>query len=155
MRTRPNARKQLLLEVQKDGFRSSIHRITSPSGQDIFVEESDLQDCSRPVSDEMGHPVHFSMKDAWMAVTGYTSPEGLMRRQVWHQTSAEWVGLSPVFIHADLRPLVQRSLAQVTRDAALNRSVTESIGLWLRALAPDDAFVNEDLFTAKSYRHAS
>ena len=156
MRTTSNAQRQLLLEVQKDGCRSMLYRLVSPSGQEMFIEESDLNDCSRPMSDDLGHPVHFSMKDGWTAITGFTSPEGMLRRQVWHQASAEWVGLVPTFIHADLRPLVQRSLAQVTRDAALNRSVTESIGLWLRALSPDDAFVASDLFsTTKTYRHAS
>ncbi len=156
MRTRLNAPKQLLLEVQKDGFRCQIFRVLSPSGQELFVEESDLQDCSRSISDDLGHPLYFSMKDAWMAVVGFTSPEGLLRKQVWHQSSAEWIGLSPQFIHADLRPLVQRWLSQVTRDAALNRSVSESIGQWLHALSMDESLMTTGLFNEfNTYRHAS
>lgn len=156
MRVRINPRKELLLELQKDGHRSLLYRTMLPSGKEMFIEETDLPDCSRVQSSEDGYPVHFSMKDAWAAITRYTSSEGLVRRQVWHQGDAEWLGLAPTFIHADLRPLVQRSLAKATHDAALNHSVTESIGLWLRSLTADNARFDHGIFNQQNtYRHAS
>ncbi|MCF8259029.1 MAG: hypothetical protein K9J06_15850 [Flavobacteriales bacterium] len=156
MRTRRSPHRELLLEVEHNGFRCIIHRSLTPAGAEIFIEESDLPDCSRPQSDDMGYPVHFGMKDAWSALTAYTSPEGMVARRVWHQGRSEWIGLTPVFIHSDLRPLVQRSLAQVTRDAAIDHTVTNSIGQWLRALSPDSTPVSNGLFNhLNTYRHAS
>lgn len=156
MRTRNEYSRELLLEVERNGFRRLIYRTVLLSGREVFVEESDLPDCSRTEMEEGGFPVHFSMRDAWTAITAYTSPEGLMARQVWHEGGTEWVALNPVFIHDDLRPLVQRSLSQVTRDAALNQTVTASIGQWLRALTQQRSYVNTGLFTeSNTYRHAS
>lgn len=156
MRTRNTHYRELLLEVVHEGHRSLVYRTVSVSGREVFVEETDLPDRSRAVSDDLGHPVYFSMKDAWTTITGFTTSEGLFRRQVWHQPASEWLGLRPAFVHPDLRPLVQRSLAQATHEAALNRSVTESIGLWLRALTNDSAFIQTGLFhPVNTYRHAS
>lgn len=155
MRTRNECPRELLLEVERNGFRRLIYRTMLPSGREVFVEESDMPDCALP-QDGDGYPVHFSMREAWAAITAYTSPEGLLSRQAWHQGGTEWVGLSPVFIHADLRPLVQRALSHVTRDAALNHSVTASIGQWLRALTQEQSCISTGLFTtSNSYRHAS
>jgi hypothetical protein len=51
---------------------------------------------------------------------------------------------------------VQRWLSQVTRDAALNRSVSESIGQWLHALSMDESLMTTGLFHEfNTYRHAS
>jgi len=154
MRTRNDFNRELLLEVQHNGFRTLIHRTLTASGRQVFIEESDMPDCSRP--DDEGYPMHFSMSEAWAAVVRYTSPEGLMGRQAWHQGGDEWVGLRPVYIHPDLRPLVQRSLAQMTRNAALDRTVTASIGHWLRALTEKECAVSIGLFNhSNTYRHAS
>jgi len=144
MRTRKEQYRELLLEVERNGFRCLLYRSTTASGREVFMEESDLPDCSRPQSDDLGYPMHFSMKEAWAAITGYTSPEGL------------WASLHPVFVHSDLRPLVQRSLAQVTRDASLSHSVTKGIGQWLRALTIENAPASHGLFNhVNTYRHAS
>ncbi len=156
MRTRRDNHRELLLEVERNGFRCTIHRSTTASGREIFIEESDLLDCSRPSSDDMGYPVHFSMKDAWACILGYTSPEAMLARRAWHQGGSEWTSLTPMFIHPDLRPLVQRSLAQVTRDAALDRKVTNDLGAWLHALTTASPNLSTGLFqTTNTYRHAS
>jgi hypothetical protein len=156
MRTRRENHRELMLEVEHNGFRCIVHRTTTAGGREVFIEESDLLDCSRPADDEQGYPVHFSMKEAWAAINGYTSIEGMLARRAWHLGGSEWMGLNPVFIHPDMRPLVQRSLAQVTRDASLNNRVSANIGQWLRALTQESAPVSNGLFNhVNSYRHAS
>lgn len=154
MRTRKHHNKELLLEVQHNGFRTLIYRTLAPSGREVFIGESDMPDCAR--LDDEGYPMYFSMAEAWASVVHYVSPEGLMHRQVWHEGGTEWVGLTPISIHPDLRPLVQRSLALVTRNAALDRTVTASIGHWLRALTEQEQHVSFGLFNHQNtYRHAS
>ncbi len=154
MRTRNEFNRELLLEVQHNGFRTLIYRTLSPSGREVFVSESDMPDCARP--DDEGYPMYFSMSEAWASVVRYVSPEGLMRRQVWHEGGTEWLDLTPAYIHPDMRPLVQRSLALATRNAALDRTVTASIGHWLRALTEQEAHVSIGLFNHyNTYRHAS
>ncbi len=156
MRTRRENHRELLLEVEHNGHRCSLYRSTTPTGREIFIEESDLMDCSRPMSDDAGYPLHFSMKDAWSAIVAYTTPEGLLARKAWHLGGSEWTALNPRFIHEDLRPLVQRSLAQVTRDAALDRRVTSHIGAWLHALTVPSPALSIGLFDhLNTYRHAS
>lgn len=145
-----------MLEVERNGSRCTLHRTTTASGREILIEESDLLDCSRPTADDMGYPIHFSMREAWAAIVGYTSPEALTTRRAWHQGGSEWTSLTPRFIHPDLRPLVQRSLAQVTRDAALDLKVTNDLGAWLHALTTPPHPLVTGLFNhANTYRHAS
>ncbi len=156
-------RKELILEVQKDGYRRLIHRIAKTDGSTLLMEETDLIDLSRPIREGGDFNVYFSKNDLWEAFTRFTSSEGLLRRQVWHESQREWLSLTPMFIHPDMRPLVQQSLTEATRELdAENPAQLEGIHTWLRKLAQPSAVIRDPYFsagrevmnTAKAYLHA-
>jgi hypothetical protein len=147
--------RELVLEVVKDGFRRLIFRQNIGNGSTLFLEESDLIDFSRPITENGDFNVFFTKRAFWKSFTEFTSNEGLLKKQVWHEQTNEWLNLKPVFIHADIRPLIQESLADATRN--LSGDDTEQIeGLrsWLRKLSEPTTELNTIVNSAKKYRHA-
>lgn len=128
--------KELVLEVQKDGHRKLIYRTIAADGTPLFIEESNLVDFSRPFYEGDDFNVFFTDKAFWKSFLEYTSLDGFTNRQVWHQTSNEWLTLNPVFIHNDLKSLIQNSLAEVLRNLSTEQqSELEGVRAWLRALS--------------------
>lgn len=147
--------RELVLEVVKDGFRRLIFRQNIGNGSTLFLEESDLIDFSRPITENGDFNVFFTKRAFWKSFTEFTSNEGLLKKQVWHEQTNEWLNLKPVFIHTDIRPLIQESLADATRN--LSGDDTEQIeGLrsWLRKLSEPTTELNTIVNSAKKYRHA-
>lgn len=155
MKTSNNNQKELLLEVQKDGCRRLIYLTESVEGSPLFVEESHLVDYSRPVYENDDFSVFFTEKAFWKSFTEFTSKEGFANRQVWHQTLNEWLTLEPVFVHNDIKHLVQQSLAEATREISLNDTARiDGIRMWLRALSQSAASLNQSINPLETYRHA-
>lgn len=148
-------KKELVLEVVKDGYRRLIFRQEVGNGSVLFLEESDLIDFSRPLADNDDFSVFFTMRAFWKSFVEFTSNEGLLKRQVWHENTNEWLSLRPVFIHQDIKHLVQASLSEATRvlnpdDSAL----VDGIRFWLRKLAEPSAKFDVALNAHKNLRHA-
>ena len=163
MKNGQQTKKERILEVEKDGFRRLIHRITKADGSVFFMEETDLIDFSRPISATGDFNVYFTERAFWKAFVRFTSREGLLNRQVWHESAKEWLGLDPLFIHSDLKHLVQNSLAEVTRELSSDGNPQiEGIRKWLRKLAQPQAVVKETYMGVgknitnlqNTYRHA-
>lgn len=163
MKNQQQDKKELVLEVEKDGFRRLVHRITRTDGITLFMEETDLVDFSRPIREGGDFNVYFTERAFWRSFTQFTSSEGLLNRQVWHETTKEWLGLTPLFIHPDMEHLVQQSLAEATRElSANNGQQIEGIRTWLRKLAQPKAVVKNPYLSAgreimnaeNIYRHA-
>lgn len=148
--------KCLVLEVVKDGYRRLVHRTATAGGDRLFVEESDLLDFSRPTYETNDYNVFFTERAFWKSFTEYTSTEGLLNRNVWHQSMKEWLSLSPVFIHEDIKHLVQESLAEATREInSADAKQINGIRTWLRALAqPSNEIYNAINEPTKKYRYA-
>ena len=163
MKNTEQSKRQLILEVEKNGFRRLIYRITNPDGSFLFMEETDLEDFSRPIREAGDFNVYFNEQRFWKAFVQFTSCEGLLNRQIWHQTTNEWLELTPIFIHADMKQLVQRSLAEATRELNPdNHRQIEGIRTWLQKLSQPTAVVKnpylsvgrEIMNAENTYRHA-
>lgn len=156
MKTSNNNQKELLLEVQKDGCRRLIYLTESVEGSPLIVEESNLVDYSRPFYGNDDFNVFFTERAFWKSFTEFTSKEGFSNRQVWHQTLNEWLTLEPVFIHTDIKHLVQQSLAEATREISLNDTARiDGIRMWLRALAQSTSSFDKSVANPlETYRHA-
>lgn len=129
-------KKELVLEVVKDGYRRLIFRQDIGNGSYLFLEESDLVDFSRPLSESNDFNVFFTERSFWKSFIEYTSNEGLLKRQVWHQQTNEWLELKPVFVHNDIKHLIQNSLSEVIRNLSNNQAdELEGVRAWLRALS--------------------
>lgn len=130
------AKRELVLEVVKDGFRRLVYRTWNNDGSVLFLEESDLEDFSRPLCESNDFNVYFSERAFWKSFTEYTSNEGFLNRSVWHQSADEWLQLKPLFIHQDIKLVIQNSLADATREIRINddRKI-DGIRIWLRALS--------------------
>jgi hypothetical protein len=147
--------KELVLEIVKDGYRRLVFRQKVGNGSVLFLEESDLIDFSRPLSDNEDFNVFFTMKAFWKSFLDYTSNEGLLKRQVWHETANEWLTLQPVFIHPDIKHLVQTSLAVATRELnSEDTALIDGIRAWLRKLAEPSTKLDIAITTRKNLRHA-
>ena len=122
--------------MEKDGHRRLLYKQVTESGDAIYLEESDLADFSRPLTDSSDFSVFFSLHAFWKSFTEYTSNEGLLNRQVWHQNTNEWLDLQPVFVHENMRAVVQESLRKLIKDN-LNqqRQELDGIRFWLKALS--------------------
>ena len=82
MKNNTNNTKELVLEVVKDGYRRLIFRTDIGNETMLFLEESDLIDFSRPITDNSDFNVFFTMRAFWKSFTDFTSNEGLLNRQV-------------------------------------------------------------------------
>lgn len=155
MKNTENNTKELVLEVVKDGYRRSIFRTDLGNGTILFLEDSDLTDFSRPISDNSDFNVFFTMRSFWKSFTDFTSNEGLLKRQVWHEANNEWLSLKPVFIHPEVKHLVQESLAEATRElVSSNAEQVEGIRTWLRKLAESTTELDRVMNASKKYRYA-
>jgi hypothetical protein len=156
MKKQQNIQKELILEVQKDGFRRFIYKTSNADGSSLYLEESSLPDFSRPMSGEADHNVFFTKRAFWKSFIAYTSCEGLLKRQVWHESSKEWLNLNPVFIHNDIKHLVQQSLAKATQQlSAESGNQIDGIRGWLAKLAQSPALLQESISNPQNnYRHA-
>lgn len=148
--------KELMLEVAKDGFRRLVYRTLKNDGGFVFLEESDLEDFSRPICDNNDFNVFFTEHAFWRSLTEFTSSEGVLNRSVWHEDASEWLQLEPIFLHEDIKHLVKASLAEATREIGINdHQKIEGIRTWLRALAKADQnaeYAGTNPF--EIYRHA-
>ena len=155
MKSNENNTKELVLEVQKDGFRRLIFRTDIGNGTMLFLEESDLVDFSRPLTESSDFNVFFTKRAFWKSFMGYTSNEGLLNRQVWHEENNEWLNLKPVFVHKDIKHLVQNSLADVTRNLnAEDSKMIDGIRGWLRKLSEPTTELDNAINPSKNYRYA-
>jgi hypothetical protein len=155
MKSNKNTIKELILEVQKDGHRRLVFRTDIGNKTMLFLEESDLVDFSRPLTENGDFNVFFTKRAFWKSFTEFTSNEGLLKRQVWHEENDEWLNLRPIFIHEDIRHLVQSSLADVTRDIDPNDSTKiDGIRNWLRRLSESTSDLNQSINPSRTYRHA-
>ena len=155
MKSNENSTKELVLEVQKDGFRRLIFRTEIGNGTTLFLEESDLVDFSRPLTESSDFNVFFTKRAFWKSFMDFTSNEGLLNRQVWHEENNEWLNLKPVFIHKDIKHLVQNSLADVTRNLnADNAKTVEGVRGWLRKLSEPTTELDNAINPSKKYRYA-
>lgn len=149
------AKRELVLEVVKDGFRRLVFREDIGNGNTLFLEESDLTDFSRPITENGDFNVFFTKRAFWKSFTEFTSNEGLLKRQVWHQQSNEWLNLKPLFIHPDIKNLVQESIADTTRNLCTeNAEEIEGLRNWLRKLSEPASQLNSLVTNTKTYRHA-
>lgn len=155
MKTNANNTKELVLEVVKDGYRRLIFRTDIGNGTTLFLEESDLIDFSRPLTDNSDFNVFFTMRAFWKSFTEFTSIEGLSKRQVWHEASNEWLSLNPVFVHEDVKHLIRESLSEATRGIQNgDMQNVEGIRTWLRKLAEPTTELENAINPSKKYRHA-
>ena len=155
MKSNKNTIKELILEVQKDGYRRLVFRTDIGNKTMLFLEESDLVDFSRPLTENGDFNVFFTKRAFWKSFTEFTSNEGLLKRQVWHEENDEWLNLRPIFIHEDIRNLVQSSLADVTRNIDPNDSTKiDGIRNWLRRLSEWTSDLNQSINPSRTYRHA-
>ena len=155
MKNNTNNTKELVLEVVKDGYRRLIFRTDIGNGTMLFLEESDLIDFSRPLTDNSDFNVFFTMRSFWKSFADFTSNEGLLKRQVWHETNNEWLSLKPVFVHEDVKHLIQESLAEATRSIQNgDASKVEGIRTWLRKLAEPTTELENTINASKKYRYA-
>ncbi|MBI1288821.1 MAG: hypothetical protein GC178_14735 [Flavobacteriales bacterium] len=156
MKSSKNNTKELVLEVAKDGFRRLVYRTWNNDGSVLFLEESDLEDFSRPICENNDFNVFFSERDLWKSFTDYTSSEGVLNRSVWHETADEWLQLKPLFIHQDMKLLIQNSLADATREIQINDTrKIDGIRMWLRALSkPTQKLEKAVTNPLETYRHA-
>ena len=153
MQTTEN-KKELVLEVVKDGYRRLVFKQDIGNGNHLFLEESDLVDFSRPLTDNNDFNVFFTKRAFWKSFTEFTSNEGLLKRQVWHQQTNDWLQLKPVFIHSSIRSLVQESLSEAVRNLSGNEGEEmEGIRCWLRALSSTSTDV-QIRSPFKTLRHA-
>jgi hypothetical protein len=144
--------KELVLEVQKDGHRKLIYRTIAADGTPLFIEESNLVDFSRPFYEGDDFNVFFTDKAFWKSFLEYTSSDGFTNRQVWHQTTNEWLTLRPIFIHKDVQHLIQESIADVLRNLSTDQqSELEGVRSWLRALSGVET---QNTNSFKTLRHA-
>ena len=136
METNTSTQRELLLEVQQDGCRRLIYRTKSADNSPLFVEESNLVDFSRPFYEGNDFNVFFTERAFWKSFIEYTSLEGFSNRQVWHEATNEWLDLRPVFVHNDIKHLIQESLSDAIRNLSNEPSNNlEGIRIWLRALS--------------------
>lgn len=155
MKNAENNTKELILEVEKDGYRRLLYRTDFGNGSPLFLEDSDLPDYSRPITEADDFNVFFTMRAFWKSFTEFTSIEGVAQRQVWHQNTHEWLNLKPTFIHPDLKALVQKSLVQATQDISLGRDENvEGIRAWLRKLSEPTTQLDNAINPSKNYRYA-
>ena len=155
MKNAENNTKELVLEVVKDGYRRLIFRTDFGNGTVLFLEKSDLVDFSRPMTENDDFNVFFTIGSFWKSFIEFTSVEGLSKRQVWHQASHEWLNLQPVFIHADVKPLIQKSLSEATRCIANgDASKVDGIRTWLKKLAQPTTELDNAMNPSKKYRYA-
>ena len=155
MKNNADNTKELVLEVVKDGYRRLIFRTDIGNGTKLYLEESDLADFSRPITENNDFNVFFTMRAFWKSFVDFTSNEGLLKRQVWHETNNEWLSLKPVFVHADVKHLVQESLSEATREIANgDLEQVEGIRTWLRKLAEPTTELDNAINPSKKYRHA-
>ncbi len=155
MKNSNNTNRELVLEVQKDGFRRLIFRAETGNGDTLFLEESDLIDFSRPIANNSDFNVFFTKRAFWKSFTEFTSNEGLLNRQVWHEENNEWLDLKPVFIHKDVKHLVQNSLADVTRNLNVDDAeAIDGVRCWLRKLSEPTTTLDNAINPSKKYRHA-
>lgn len=148
-------KKELVLEVVKDGYRRLVFRQEIGNGSVLFLEESDLIDFSRPLSDNDDFNVFFTMRAFWKSFVEFTSNEGLLKRQVWHESTNEWLSLQPVFIHPDIKHLIQVSLGEATRELnPEDTTLVDGIRNWLRKLAEPSTKLDVAINTRKNLRHA-
>lgn len=147
--------KELILEVVKDGYRRLVYRQVSENGNVIYLEESDIIDFSRPISDNGDYNVFFSKRELWKSITEFTSNEGLLRRQAWHQKTNEWLELNPFFIHKSISPLVQESLSEVLKNLTTQKPrELEGVRNWLRAVSNSSVKSTQQSNTLKHLRYA-
>ncbi|MCB0756662.1 MAG: hypothetical protein H6601_04000 [Flavobacteriales bacterium] len=138
-------KKELVLEVVKDGYRRLVFRQEIGNGSYLFLEESDLVDFSRPLSESNDFNVFFTERSFWKSFIEYTSNEGLLKRQVWHQKTNEWLDLKPLFIHNDIKHLIQNSLSDIIRNHSSSRTdELEGVRIWLRALSSNGSTIKID-----------
>lgn len=155
MKNSENNTKELVLEVAKDGYRRLIFRTVLGNGTTLFLEESDLIDFSRPMTENDDFNVFFTMRSFWKSFVEFTSVEGLSKRQVWHEASHEWLNLHPVFVHADVKRLIQESLSDATRCIANgDSSKVDGIRTWLQKLAEPTTELDNAINPSKKYRYA-
>lgn len=147
--------KELILEVVKDGYRRLVYRQVSENGNVIYLEESDIIDFSRPISDNGDYNVFFSKRELWKSLTEFTSNEGLLKRQVWHQKTNEWLALNPIFVHQSISSLVQESLSLVLKNLTTQKpEELEGVRNWLRAVSTSRAKSIHKTNSFKQLRYA-
>jgi len=155
MKNNTNNTKELVLEVVKDGYRRLIFRTDIGNGSTLFLEESDLIDFSRPITENDDFNVFFTMRAFWKSFTEFTSNEGLLNRQVWHESNNEWLNLKPVFVHQDVKHLIQESLGNATREIQNGDSKNvEGIRTWLRKMSEPTTELENAINPSKKYRYA-
>jgi hypothetical protein len=147
-------KRELILEVATDGQRRMIYRTVSATGDALYLEESELEDHTRPVSEDSDFNVFFTEWSFWRSFVEYTSLEGLKNRHVWHQPANEWLGLTPVFIHEDLCPLVRKSVAEASRELHADARQWEGMRVWLQHLSGLSTANETIVEPSKIYRHA-
>lgn len=82
----------------------------------------------------------FTKRAFWKSFVEFTSLEGFSSRQVWHETTNEWLDLKPVFVHSDIKPLIQETLSDAIRNLSDNEPrKLDGIRAWLRALSTSKA----------------
>lgn len=153
MKTTEEFKRELILEVAKDGQRRMVYRTISANGDILFLEESNLEDHSRPTCDDEDFNIFFTERSFWKSFVEYTSLEGLKNRHVWHQPANEWLSLRPVFIHADIRPLIKQSLAEASREHHAEARQWEGMRVWLQHLSGSTR-IESIVEPSKNYRHA-
>ncbi len=156
MQSTKDTTRELILEVAKDGFRRLVYRTWNNDGSVLFLEESDLEDFSRPLCQSNDFNVFFSERAFWKSFTEYTSSEGFLNRTVWHESADEWLQLKPLFIHQDIKLLIQNSLADATREIRINdERKINGIRMWLRALSKSSSSTEKVASNhLETYRHA-
>ena len=83
------------------------------------------------------------------------SMEDIFSHWIWHETNHEWLSLTPVFVHEDVKHLIQGSLAEATRSIQNgDASKVEGIRTWLRKLAEPTTELENTINASKKYRYA-
>lgn len=154
MKSTTEFKRELILEVAKEGQRRMVYRTISTNGDVLFLEESNLEDHSRPMWEDEDFNVFFTERAFWKSFIEYTSFEGLKNRHVWHQPANEWLSLRPVFIHADIRPLIKQSLAVASRELHAETRQWDGMRVWLQYLSNSNSSIEAIIQPSKKYRHA-
>jgi hypothetical protein len=133
-----NASPELLLEVSFRNSRSLIFRMRSDDGSVLYFEKSDIADFNKPVAHEEEMPLYYSLESAWKSILGFTSAEGFLNRSVWHEESKDWLKMTPRFIEGSVRPLIMRSLSEVSHASSqLSSENLDGLRTWIKEVAAD------------------
>lgn len=129
---------ELVLEVSLGNARSLIFRMKGDDGSVLYFEKSDILDFNKPVGHEEDMPLYYSLESAWKSVLGFTSADGFLNRAVWHEESKDWLRLTPRFIEGSVRPLIMRSLSEVSHASnSLSAENLDGLRNWIKEVAAD------------------